>query len=126
MLLGLTTITISLAIAILWLLSTTRRTPPVPSKQHYHCVCVEPPGDGVCCTRCEELRGRRFLVKSAPPLPIPGCTAETCTCRYVHYADRRAGATRRRLDRGERDRMPLITDRRLRSDRRHAGPRALA
>ncbi len=126
MLIGLITITISLVIAILWLPSTTRRTQQAANKRHYHCVAVEPPNASVCCTRCEELRGRRFLVNTAPPLPVPGCTAEACTCRYVHYVDRRAGVTRRRHDRGERDRMPLIADRRLRSDRRHPRPRALA
>jgi hypothetical protein len=128
MLIGLITftITISLVTALLWMLSTTRRDQPVAQKPRYHCVCVEAPGTSVCCARCEALRGRRFLVKTAPPLPVPGCTAEVCTCRYVHFVDRRAGASRRRQDRGHRDSMPLIADRRLRSDRRHARPRALA
>ena len=115
MLIGLITIAIpiSFAIALLWMLSTTtRRDQPVAQKRRYHCVCVEAPGTSVCCARCEALRGRRFLVKAAPPLPVPGCTADVCTCRYVHFVDRRAGASRRRRDRGQRDSMPLIADRR--------------
>ncbi|HKE43305.1 MAG TPA: hypothetical protein VKB41_02085 [Steroidobacteraceae bacterium] len=57
-------------------------------------------------------------MKHAPPLPVPGCTAETCTCYYVHYADRRSRPGRRRQDRGQRDHVPLIADRRLQRERR--------
>ena len=35
------------------------------------------------------LETRRFLVSEVPRLPLGGCTAEACRCRYVHYADRR-------------------------------------
>lgn len=124
MLIGLTTITISLAIAILWLLSS--RPPARAPHRRYHCVSVEPRGGPVCCAQCEALRGGRFLVNVAPALPIPGCTADECTCRYVHHADRRAGSTRRRHDQGLIDPMPLAVDRRLMPDRRHGRSRALA
>jgi hypothetical protein len=125
MLIGAITITISLTLAILWMLSHTReRARPTDSAHRYHGVSVEPPEAAVCCAACEALRGRRFLVKIAPPLPVPGCTAPSCACHYVHHDDRRASAARRRHDRGLRDRMPLIADRRLQADRRGRPVRA--
>jgi hypothetical protein len=36
------------------------------------------------------LETARFLSGEAPPLPLPGCTAPRCLCRYAHYEDRRA------------------------------------
>jgi hypothetical protein len=37
---------------------------------------------------------QRFLCADAPLLPLPECTAETCTCRFERHEDRRKGARR--------------------------------
>lgn len=55
----------------------------------YHAVSCE--GN---CEALHSLQGRRFLVTEAPPLPVPGCSAEYCDCRYVHHRDRRQGDRR--------------------------------
>lgn len=69
----------------------------------YHCVAIRYPGDQACeAVRKLEpkshLSGRaplfiethkRYLSGEAPLLPLPGCTATYCQCRYVHYEDRR-------------------------------------
>ncbi len=59
-------------------------------REPYHAVSCK--GD---CDALRGLRGRRFLVKDAPPLPVPSCRAERCHCHYEHHHDRR----RRRGDR---------------------------
>ncbi len=48
------------------------------------------------CEAVKKLEGKRFLAKEAPPLPLPGCGAAHCRCRYVHFRDRR-GDDRRSL-----------------------------
>lgn len=69
----------------------------------YHCVTIRYPGDQACeaVQKLEpksRLSGRvplflethkRYLSSEAPLLPLPGCTASYCQCRYVHYEDRR-------------------------------------
>ena len=52
-------------------------------------------GEGACC-RAEAISGIRFLIDEAPRLPMPSCTAETCTCRYFHFRDRRSFLSNRR------------------------------
>lgn len=46
------------------------------------------------CAASKSLRGKRFLCDEAPALPLPGCTAADCQCRYKHFADRRSGPRR--------------------------------
>ena len=42
------------------------------------------------CAAARAIAGRRFLSSEHPPqLPLEGCTAATCTCRYAHHSDRR-------------------------------------
>ncbi|QFU74585.1 hypothetical protein EY643_02355 [Halioglobus maricola] len=61
-----------------------RKTQQAASVQPWHSIsCV---GD---CPALKTYKGKRFLVKNAPPLPVPGCTSGHCECRYVHYEDRR-------------------------------------
>jgi hypothetical protein len=38
-------------------------------------------------------------------LPLPGCTADRCTCKYVHFDDRRIGS--RRQERQVRKSHPM-------------------
>ncbi len=60
----------------------------------YHAVSVRPGNPS--CQAAVQLGRLRFLSRDAPKLPLPECTAQTCTCRYAHYADRRSGLDRRR------------------------------
>ncbi|MGH8581927.1 MAG: hypothetical protein ACREWG_03890 [Gammaproteobacteria bacterium] len=41
------------------------------------------------CHAVKMLKGKTILAQEAPALPLPGCTAKQCTCKYVHLADRR-------------------------------------
>ena len=43
------------------------------------------------CEPVMALQGKRFLVTSGevPMLPMPGCDAAKCVCRYSHHEDRR-------------------------------------
>jgi hypothetical protein len=52
------------------------------------------PGDSAC-TAATQLRGKRFLSRNAPRLPLPECSRQDqCQCKYRHLSDRR-GAQRR-------------------------------
>lgn len=56
--------------------------------------------DDSACAAARELRGKRFLSRSAPRLPLPECTKqEQCQCKYRHLRDRR-GPPRRDGDEG--------------------------
>ena len=68
-------------------------TPRKPAKP-YHAVCVIP-GERAC-SAVEELRGKRYLSREAPTLPLGKCNAAKCTCRYGHFEDRRNGQRRAR------------------------------
>ncbi len=61
----------------------------------YHSVSVET--DPKCCKEVREIEGRRFLAAAAPKLPLLGCGAAACVCRYVHHNDRRSIRDRRVL-----------------------------
>ena len=52
-----------------------------------------------CASQCDAqlaIKGQRFLGSEAPSLPLAGCTASLCDCRYVHHVDRRTGNLDRR------------------------------
>jgi hypothetical protein len=51
-----------------------------------------------CCAVVQAMSERRWLYADAPRLPLPGCDAARCDCRYKHYPDRRVN-DRRRIDR---------------------------
>ena len=46
------------------------------------------------CPAVRELALQRFLCADAPMLPLPECTAESCTCRFERHEDRRKGPRR--------------------------------
>ena len=46
------------------------------------------------CAAVIECNGRKWLSADAPQLPIKGCDAKQCECRYRHHADRRSGDRR--------------------------------
>lgn len=58
----------------------------------FHAVSIRSPSSG--CAAAKELEGKRFLSSEAPVLPVPGCTAATCICKYMHHEDRREGPRR--------------------------------
>ncbi len=77
-------------------------------------------GEGACF-RAEAISGIRFLLDEAPRLPMPNCNAETCTCRYFHFRDRRSFLANRRAGAGLEGvpaRAGLARDRRRGPNRR--------
>jgi hypothetical protein len=69
--------------------NTGERRPMRPSKRRFRAVSIVPMDGMSCCSVCDPLGTRRFLLHEAPKLPIAGCTAPACTCRYRHHLDRR-------------------------------------
>jgi hypothetical protein len=47
------------------------------------------------CEAAKALAEKRLISSVAPLVPLSGCTASTCACKYAHYDDRRR-------DRGDR------------------------
>lgn len=41
------------------------------------------------CEQALELSKRRFLSGELVNLPLPDCTSTNCSCKFVHYPDRR-------------------------------------
>lgn len=108
------------AAAILWrlIVRASRR----PSRnggrpEAYHCVSITCPD--LACDAVKRVRAHRFLSDEAPLLPLPGCTAPECRCRYAHFPDRREDL--RRNPYGLRSSLPpsgVGSERRDRTDRR--------
>jgi hypothetical protein len=53
----------------------------------YHCVQLRYRSDA--CDAVKRMSEKRFLPGEAPDVPVPGCDAAKCSCRYVHHEDRR-------------------------------------
>jgi hypothetical protein len=64
----------------------------------FHAVSIRV-GSGAC-TAAMGMQGERFLANEAPQLPLPGCDAADCQCRFIHFKDRRATDERRNPYRG--------------------------
>ena len=47
------------------------------------------------CQAARDMDGRRFLSGVAPRIPLPGCDANECRCKFVHHSDRRSRESRR-------------------------------
>ena len=47
------------------------------------------------CAAAQAMTGQRFLASEAPTIPLPGCDAPVCECRFTHHKDRRSGKDRR-------------------------------
>lgn len=58
----------------------------------YHAVSIS--AKGGMCDAAKECKGKRFLSADAPQLPLAGCDAANCACKYAHHDDRRAGPRR--------------------------------
>jgi hypothetical protein len=55
------------------------------------------PGERACAIVLGKTESR-WLCAEAPRLPLTGCDAARCDCRYKHFPDRRV-SERRRIDR---------------------------
>ena len=82
----------------------------------FRAVSIRPGED--CCEAARQFGKMRFLCAKAPRLPVPECTAATCNCRYVHYADRRSGKDRRSVYDWTRERQLGVVNRRAARGRR--------
>lgn len=98
----LTLFSIALILIVAWLL-LRRRKPAVPPPEpqsltdtgsgRYHAVSIK--FDSNACEAAKAISGRRFLSAAAPRLPLRGCDAAECNCRFAHHRDRRSGGDRR-------------------------------
>ncbi len=96
--------------------SRTASASPGESDSRYRAVSIRAGED--CCEAARQFGKMRFLCARAPRLPVPECTAATCTCRYVHYADRRSGKDRRSVYDWTRERELGVVNRRAARGRR--------
>jgi len=71
--------------------------PPGQARSGWKAISVMP-GEN-CCQWAQLCTGKRFLIPEVPRLPLQGCDAPNCECRYRHFEDRRA-KPRRSVERG--------------------------
>ena len=67
---------------------STKSNPRVNEKHKYRGVQVIGP-DAECCEAVNAIEGKRYLSEEAPMLPLSGCAATECRCRYEPFYDRR-------------------------------------
>jgi hypothetical protein len=53
----------------------------------WHAVSIVPCREA--CAAGQLAVGARYLSREAPNLPLAGCNAALCECRYTHHDDRR-------------------------------------
>lgn len=75
---------------------TSSGPPAASSASAWRALCVVPTDHS--CGLARSMTQRRWLYAEAPRLPLPGCDAARCDCRYKHLPDRRTDE-RRRIDR---------------------------
>jgi hypothetical protein len=73
-------------------------------------------GPTTACAAAQMCKGKRYLCSEAPRLPLQGCDASRCDCKYRHFEDRR-GAPRRAEEKGMTS-TRVETNRRKNRDRR--------
>lgn len=74
--------------------------PPTGAATRWHAVgIVTRPS---ACAAAQSCKGKRFLSSRAPRLPLTGCDAAECGCKYRHYEDRRDGPRREHQTPAER------------------------
>jgi hypothetical protein len=95
-LIGLVLVAIAALIALaLWFRHAAKRRQPGAARVRdqkrpsdtYRCVELRYRSDG--CDAVKRIAERRFLPGEAPEIPVPGCDAAKCYCRYVRHEDRR-------------------------------------
>ncbi len=72
---------------------TTTTSKRVDGKSRYRGVQVHGKRAG-CCEAVQAIAGKRFLSDEVPKLPLSGCDASDCRCRYELFDDRRTGIRR--------------------------------
>jgi hypothetical protein len=86
------------------------------SSGDFRAVEIEP--SSACCEAAMQARGRTYLLRGAPRLPLYGCTMPTkCSCKFRKHADRR-DSDRRLFGGTETNRWFVGRDNRNRGGRR--------
>lgn len=67
----------------------------VAAKRSYSAASIQ--HNGGACAAVKTLGDTRFLAATVPLIPLPGCDAATCDCKYIQHEDRRIGDERRAL-----------------------------
>lgn len=67
------------------------------SIQPWHAVTIAAPGSA--CPAAQACKGKRYLSRDAPRLPLAECGSTQCECKYRHFPDRR-GPPRRHDEMG--------------------------
>ncbi len=87
---------------------------PRPVRNAWKAIAVMP-GE-TCCQWASLCAGKRFLIPEVPRLPLQGCDAAHCECKYRHFEDRRV-VLRRSTERGGFPKQ-VEADRRANANRR--------
>lgn len=83
---------------------------------NFHCVEIRHLDDA--CDAVKRFGDKRFLPGEAPEIPVAGCDAVTCSCRYVHHEDRRHGDRRTPFPMRASGPPSATGERRIKRDRR--------
>lgn len=84
----------------------------------HRCVVIEP--GLISCKAIRAYQGKHILVGDAPTLPVQGCDAKQCECRFLRYDDRRRGSRRSKLKTADQIVSESNNNKRSRKDRRNA------
>ena len=88
-----------------------------PINSTWQAVSIAPGGSA--CAAVKELRGKRFLTRAAPRLPLAACNnQDQCQCKYTRYTDRRASPRRAEDQPGGNRPTPPKQERRRPGERR--------
>jgi hypothetical protein len=136
-------IVLLIVLAVVWLVvrrrdGGTSKARPAPAKRTLGATSATPDSDtsefhavsikalASSCQAAKLIQGKRYLSNAAPKLPLDGCDAATCKCRFVHHEDRRTGDDRRNPYGGNIGIDPGVHDqeRRKPRDRRARPPKA--
>jgi len=88
-----------------------------PINSTWQAVSIAPGASA--CAAVEELRGKRFLTRAAPRLPLAACNnQDQCQCKYKRYPDRRDSPRRAEDQLGGNRPTPPKQERRRPGERR--------
>jgi len=88
---------------------------PRAERHRWHAVAIV--GTAEACAAAKACRDSRYLSTEAPRLPLAGCDARCCDCRYAHFDDRRRGP-RRAAERSGAPPKRVSVEQRARTGRR--------
>jgi hypothetical protein len=84
------------------------------SRRPWHAVVIV--AGPSACAAALGCKGKRYLSKDAPRLPLAACDTRGCQCKYRHYEDRR-GPPRRAEERGSPPARVAMNQRKVRGRR---------